>query len=84
MKKKAKKKTNKKAYHLVFYVENCTPYVRRYGDKEKLKKFVAKFMKKHPSAEAIYGTSGYWVDYAVFDIKGDIVYFTDECDVIDA
>ena len=71
----------KKVSHLLFYVENCDSKVRRFYDKKKLASFVAKFLKKYPMEDAC--THGSWIDYGVFDIAGDIVYFTDEYDVIE-
>jgi len=75
------KKNKKQPSHLLFYVENCESKVQRFYDKKKLAHFVNKFLKKYPREDS--PTTGYWVDYAVFDVHGDIVFITDEYNVIE-
>ncbi|HEY5236211.1 MAG TPA: hypothetical protein VIJ14_08545 [Rhabdochlamydiaceae bacterium] len=72
---------SKKPSHLLFYVENCSSKVQRFQSKKKLKSFIAKFLKKYPIDESM--NTGYWVDQAVFDVYGDIVFITDDYNVIE-
>ena len=75
------KKKKKEISHLLFYVENCNSKVQRFYDKDKLSHFVKKFLKKYPIEDST--NTGYWIDYAVFDVHGDIVFITDEYNVIE-
>ena len=75
-----KKKINKPS-HLLFYVVNCDSKVQRFYDRKKVAHFIKKFIKKYPREETT--TSGSWIDYVVFDVKGEIVFITDEYQVIE-
>ena len=75
-----KKKINKPS-HLLFYVVNCDTKVQRFYDKKKVTHFINKFNKKYPREEVC--ESGSWIDYVVFDVKGEIVFITDDYNVIE-
>ena len=57
------------------YVEDSEPKLKKFKTTLELGKFIDAFNKDHPEAEA--SNSGYWTDYCVTNITGDIHFFTD-------
>ena len=57
------------------YVENSLPKIKNFPSKEAMHKFVKRFQKKYPDYLAY--DSGYWIDYCVLDVHGDVHFFTD-------
>ena len=53
-------------FHIVRYVENCTPKTKKLNDIEKMEAFIKKFSKEYPDEEI-----GYWIDFYVTDICGE-------------
>jgi hypothetical protein len=76
MKKKSKKNA---PYHLLMYVLNSEPKIKRFDTTEEMGKFIDKFNKKYPEAQA--SNSGNWTDYAITNILGDVHFFTDGIEV---
>ena len=68
-------KKKNKPYHLLVYVANCETKVKRFETTEAMGKFIDKFNKKYPESEA--SESGYWTDYSITDISGEVYFFTD-------
>jgi hypothetical protein len=65
----AKKKIQKvKSQNLVLYVENSTPNMKLFSDPKKAIKFADKFTKDNPNP-----MDGYWVDFVITDIRGEII-----------
>lgn len=60
--------TGTKAFHLVFYVEDSSPKVKKFYDKKAMKRFVEEFQAEFPDSDAI--NTGSWVDSTITDIKG--------------
>lgn len=52
-----------KKFHILRYVEDTSPVLKKFTTVKALNEFVAKFQKKHKEPY-----SGWWVDYAVFNI----------------
>lgn len=78
MKKKTKKSSKKSdtgPYHLLMYVLNSSPKLKRFYAMEEMEIFINKFHKKYPEVEA--ASSGYWIDFIVTNISGDVHFFTD-------
>lgn len=73
MKKKSKK--NNKPYHLLVYVANCVTKIKRFESTDKMGKFIDDFNKEYPDSDA--ADTGYWVDYAITNVEGDVHFFTD-------
>jgi len=70
--KKPKKPTK---LHLLHYVEDSSPKLKKFHCKDKLATFVSKFLLKYPEDSSI--NSGSWIDYCVMDVKGEVLFFTD-------
>lgn len=68
-------KKKNKTYQLLVFIEDCSMKMKKFDTKEEMGKFVADFHKKYPGHLAI--DSGYWIDYCIFDVSGEIVFFTD-------
>lgn len=79
-KKNTKKSVNKDVYHILMYVENCSPKMKKFKTTEELGKFVDTFNKKYPDYAAM--DSGYWTDFAITGITGDLHFFTDGIKVV--
>ena len=73
--KKAKKLISGPPYHLVMYVEDGNPKIRKFDSPEKLGTFVKEFQKEYPDYMEM--GSDNWIDYVVMDIMGDVFFFTD-------
>jgi len=71
-----KKKTTKKIkkYHLLNYVEDCSIKLKKFDTPEEMGKFIENFQKEHP--DHLSSDSGYWIDYAVMGVSGEIRFFT--------
>jgi hypothetical protein len=67
---KTKEKT--KVFHLVYYVDNCSPKAKLFKIKKSATDFIKNFQKKYPNPD-----DGYWVDFLVSEIHGKIEYFDD-------
>ena len=75
MKKNSANKANKETYHLLVYVLDSEPKIKKFKSKLALGKFVDKFVKDYP--DYLGAESGNWVDYAVTDVIGEVTFFTD-------
>jgi hypothetical protein len=73
------KKTSKKSkvskvskFHLLMYVEGCTPKIKKFISIKALNDFVLEF-------EAEYGREEFgdnWIDYAVTDVTGKVLPYS--------
>lgn len=63
-----------KKFHLLHYVSECTPKLKKFKTIKDLDTFVRDFEKKHPPGDR---TGDYWIDYAVTNVTG-LIYFYDE------
>ena len=73
MAKNAVKKTGNKgggAYHILMFVQDSTPYIKKFKTTDEMGKFIDAFNKKYPDEQAI--NSGYWLDFCITDITGDL------------
>ena len=71
-----KKKSSKtEVYHILMYVLDSTPKLKKFSSMELMHKFVNKFQKKYPDQEAV--NSGYWIDFVISGVTGDVTFFTD-------
>lgn len=68
-----KKKT--KEYNLLVYVEDSSLSMKKFDTFKKMGEFVAKFQKKYP--DHLASDSGYWIDYCITQVHGDVHFFTD-------
>lgn len=59
----------------MIYVSNCELKMKKFDSFEKMGKFVKSFWKKYPDHLSV--DSGYWIDYAITGITGDVHFFTD-------
>jgi hypothetical protein len=78
MKKKTVKKLSKakkETYHLLFYVLNTEPKVKKFKTTAEMGKFIDDFNKEWPQSEC--SISGSWTDLAVTEVNGEIHFFTD-------
>ncbi len=78
-KSNAKKIKNSEAYHILMYMEDSSPKIKKFKTTDELGKFVDKFNKKHPDYAS--PDSGYWIDLAVTGVTGEIHFFTDGIEV---
>jgi hypothetical protein len=80
MKKAKTKKTEKQEpYHLLMYVEDSSPKLKRFKTTDELGRFVDDFNKRYPDYASI--DSGYWIDFAVTYVLGDVHFFTDGLEI---
>lgn len=73
------KKKKAEVYHLLMYVVNSNPKIKRFDSVEKMAKFVEAFQKKHP--DHLASESGDWIDYCITKVSGDVHFFTDGIEV---
>lgn len=66
---------NSKPYHILMYVLDSTPKLKRFETIQEMGRFIDKFNKKYPESEA--SNSGNWTDLAITYIKGEVHFFTD-------
>ena len=70
------KKTKKiKPYHLLVYSEDGAMKMRRFASEKELGEFVDIFFKLHP--DYADEDSDNWIDFAITNVIGDVVSFTD-------
>lgn len=62
-----------KKFHILKYVENSTPILKKFDSVKGLKEFVSKFQKKHKDP-----SDGYWIDYAVFSLTSKQLVIYDD------
>ncbi len=72
------KKKNKE-YQLLMYVENSCPRIKKFDTKKQMGQFVESFQKQYPDHMAM--ESGYWIDYCIFGVTGEVCFFTDGLEV---
>jgi len=70
-----KKIEKQELYHLLMYVEDSSPKLKRFDTTKEMGKFMDDFNKLHPDYASI--ESGYWLDYAITGVNGDVHFFTD-------
>jgi len=77
MKKVVKKpnKIKKETYHLLFYVLNTEPKVKKFKTTLEMGKFIDAFNREWPEDEC--SISGSWTDLAICEVSGEIFFFTD-------
>ena len=73
---KAKSKKVNKTKNLVMYVENSSPKAKFFDDVTSAMNFVELFKATNPVP-----MDGYWVDYVIADIKGEIIPVDSEMDL---
>ena len=76
---KKAKPTKSKEYHLLAYVLDSEPKLKRFDSKEQLGAFIDQFLIIYPDYASI--DSGCWVDYAITNITGEVHFFTTEMKV---
>lgn len=59
-------------YHLVKYVFNSEPRLRKFKTLKAMNAWIASYKKKHKD---VY--EGYWVDFSVTNITGDVTILDD-------
>jgi hypothetical protein len=64
-----------KEYNLLVYVDDSELKMKKFDSFEEMGKFVEKFQKKYP--DHLASDSGYWIDYCITKIHGDVHFFTD-------
>lgn len=78
MKKKTVKKPNEtktETYHLLFFVVNSTPRVKKFRTTAEMGEFMDSFNKEYPEDQ--YELYGSWLDLAVTEVNGEVHFFTD-------
>lgn len=70
--KKSKSPVKTKGRSLLLFVENCSPRAKFYENAEEAKAFIKDFKKNSPDK-----WEGYWVDYLITDIQGEVLCFDD-------
>jgi hypothetical protein len=76
MKKKVIKKSEKKipsiaSYHMVYYVEDGTPAMRKFNTLEDMETFFKEFQSRYPEGCEY---EGYYLDFCVTNIYGEITF----------
>jgi hypothetical protein len=66
-------------HHLLMYVVNSSPAIKKFTSMDKMEKFVKEFQKKYPDEDAI--NTGSWIDYVVTGVTGEIYFFVDGIEV---
>lgn len=74
-----KKLKKNEVYHVLMYVEDTERKIKKFKTTEELGKFIDTFNKKHPEYASI--DSGYWTDFAITGVTGDMHFFTDGIEV---
>jgi hypothetical protein len=77
MKKTTNKKTaNKtKSYHLLMYVLNCEPKIKKFSSLKHANTFIKLFQAKWP--DHLAQNTGSWIDYLVQDVHGKIKFLSE-------
>ena len=75
LKKKSATGLKNQKYNLLFYVEDASTKVKRFATKEQMGDFIDQFNLKYPDYASIYSDN--WIDLAVTDVSGEVVFFTD-------
>ena len=68
-----------KTYQLLMYVADGTPTFKKFETTKEMGKFMDDFNKQHPDYAS--GDSGWWLDYAVTEVSGDIHLFTNGIEI---
>lgn len=68
----AKTKNSPKPLYLVHYVDDSTPKLKKFASEKAAQAFVKKFQKENPLPQ-----DGFWVDYLISDIRGEVKLFND-------
>lgn len=77
---KTKKTTKKnKEFHLISYVLDSSPKLKKFSSVDAMAKFVEKFHRDHP--EHMSSKSGDWIDFVITNITGKVTFFTDGIDL---
>lgn len=63
------KKKQTKSFHIIHYVEDSTPKLKKFNSISKLNDFRLKFESDHPNGER----DGYWVDFIITDVHGKFI-----------
>jgi hypothetical protein len=71
MKKKATKKTKSKPYHVVYYVEDATPAMRKFYSLEDMETFFREFNAQYDKEGRYTGT---YLDFCITNISGEIKF----------
>ena len=79
MKKNSVKPKKTKEYHLLMYVFDSSPRIKKFTSTEKMKDFIDSFLKKYPDHMSV--DSGTWIDYIVTGVTGDVHFYTDGLEV---
>ena len=67
-----------KKFHVVKYVDDCVPVIRKFKTLKAMEAFVTKFQKKNPTHQ-----EGFWIDYTITDLTNDQITFYDEIEVLE-
>jgi hypothetical protein len=74
--KKTKKKKSKQKYHLLMYIEDSNPKLKKFLSTQEMGKFIDEFGKKYPGQEA--ADAGFWIDFAITNVGGEVHFFTND------
>lgn len=77
--KKSQKAKKGEVYQILVYMEEGETKLKRFRTTDELGKFIDAFNKVHPESQA--GETGYWTDFAITGITGDVHFFTDGMEV---
>ncbi len=77
MKKKASKKNQE--YSLLYYVERCSPKLKRFSSPKEMGEFIDAFYKKYTDYTDPYSDN--WIEFGITGIKGEVHFFTDGLEV---
>jgi hypothetical protein len=66
-------------YHLLMYVEDSSPKIKKFSTTKALGTFIDKFLKKYPDYAS--HSSGHWIDFSVTNVSGRVDFFTDGLEV---
>lgn len=68
-----------KSYHLLVYVLNCEPKIKRFSSLKGANTFVKLFQTKWP--DHLASQTGSWIDYLVQDVHGEIKFLSEGIEI---
>lgn len=76
MKKSTTKKTKNKVYHIVYYVENCTPAMRKFKSIKDMETFFEEFKDRYYKTGFDGGQQDLssYLDFYITDISGEVKF----------
>lgn len=71
MRNRSDLKKTTKPYHIVYYVEDCTPGMRKFNSLKDMKAFFKEFESRYPKDVDPGGT---FIDFYVTNISGEVKF----------